>query len=154
MPFKGKTNYEKIELFSKGIHPQFSINLSSTVIDLLKQMLTYDQNKRPTIDQIFKHPWLTFFEKSFNINFSSLRNLQDVFYTSNKQVTKSRTVSSLENYTDFNSNDLNIYKKRKMTEATQYYLINLIWENIYLYIIYKILHKVKLYISIYFLITK
>lgn len=64
-PFEGDNNKE---IFMRVMKGQFSFDpedwscISSEAKDLIKMMLTYDQQKRCTIDEALKHPWFTITE--------------------------------------------------------------------------------------------
>ncbi|KAI9306650.1 kinase-like domain-containing protein [Cunninghamella echinulata] len=65
-PFKiGRSDGETLINFQNGIH--FVNNqLSNEVQDLLKKMLTYEAEKRPTIEEVLDHPWMKNFNKTGN----------------------------------------------------------------------------------------
>lgn len=66
-PFTGASNTEK----SKQIHnPQllrYDEHLSKEAIDLIRSILRVNPDERPSMMQIFHHPWMRNYEKEYNI---------------------------------------------------------------------------------------
>ena len=60
LPFTGKS--ERIfELISKGSYSMFSKQwsfISDSAKDLVRKMLTINQNERPTVHEVLNHPWI------------------------------------------------------------------------------------------------
>ena len=88
-PFFGKSVSETFQLVQKGIFdtskPQWK-NLSENAKDLISKFLIIDINKRITVQQALKHPWITENKKNIEIDtidikdkitkFSSLQKFQ------------------------------------------------------------------------------
>jgi calcium-dependent protein kinase len=66
-PFYGYTDEETLEQINKGYysmdHPAFK-NVSDEAKDLIKRLLTYDHEKRPTARQALNHPWFKYVQNS------------------------------------------------------------------------------------------
>jgi len=61
LPFYGATDRDTAKLISKGLFAMPDKtwkHVPSTARDLVRQLLRYDPNKRPTANQALKHPWL------------------------------------------------------------------------------------------------
>lgn len=63
-----------MEKIKKGAPIRFDPKLSQDAQNLIVNLLTYDQNKRPGMDYIFGHTWVKSYEKIFGINIQSIRN--------------------------------------------------------------------------------
>lgn len=66
-PFKGKTENEKFKSILNNGQISFDDNITKEARDLIRNILKSNPNERLTMDQIFHHPWMTQFEKSYKI---------------------------------------------------------------------------------------
>ena len=66
-PFKGKTENEKFKSILNNGQISFDDNITKEARDLIRNILQSNPNERLTMDQIFHHPWMMQFEKSYKI---------------------------------------------------------------------------------------
>jgi serine/threonine protein kinase len=64
-PFKGKNAADVQEAMLRGNY-EFSSQLSDQVKSLISSILQFQADKRPSIDEILHHPWIT--DMSSHIN--------------------------------------------------------------------------------------
>ena len=69
VPFRGKSTHEK---FTEILNNNFTIgeDCSEECRDLITNILKPEPSERLSLDEIFSHPWMKKFEKSFNIKIS------------------------------------------------------------------------------------
>ena len=74
-PFQEQNELEKLKNIRNIVDLQFDKQLTTEVKDLIKNLLVYDQYKRPGQDFLFNHTWIKNYEKIFGLNISSIRDL-------------------------------------------------------------------------------
>jgi calcium-dependent protein kinase len=76
-PFFGQIASETFDLVQKGIYntskPNWK-NLSENAKDLISKFLIIDQNKRITVQQALKHPWITENKKNVEVDIIDIKN--------------------------------------------------------------------------------
>jgi len=86
-PFKTNVNGENKEIFKKNVKNKIRVkeNLSDECKDLIKKMLTKDQNKRIKIEEIFAHPWIEKMQNPKHIDSKNIKpEIKKQFQEENK----------------------------------------------------------------------
>ncbi|OHS94046.1 CAMK family protein kinase [Tritrichomonas foetus] len=103
--------------------PEFSSELSSDLVDLLKAMLLKDPSERITLEEIKEHPWLT--KDSYGRQFTLTSRAFDLtkLYPKNRESIDPLVVQALEFKEDDVKNVLNDFQNGKKTQNTLLYEI-------------------------------
>lgn len=123
LPFWSENMNELVDLICDS-EPNYPDYLSNDVIDLLKQMLTKDPNKRPSLSKVMSHKWLCDYQENFRKSWDKIevteedianaitRN-QSVLGLSKIKLKIDKKIENIREKKSKKSNEINIINENK-----------------------------------------